>query len=394
MKRVLVLDASQRSALAVTRSLGKHGIPVITADETPAALAGFSRYSQKYIAYPSPLQNPEEFVLAILHTCKNDNIDLILPMTELTTMLLLRNRNHYPEHALPFPDIDIDDTLADKYTLIQSAESLDIPVPNTLYIDNPADPQIDLKNQRYPAVLKPGKSWIEHEDKWLQTCVRIAGNSVEAAEILGSDPAFHLHPYMLQEFIPGKGEGIFALYNNGQPLAFFAHRRLREKPPEGGISVLSESTSVDPTLTSYARKLLDQAGWHGVAMVEFRVTPDGRPYLMEINTRFWGSLQLAVDAGVDFPWLLYQVASGEQTEPVVNYRTGIRLRWLLGDLDSLYLVLRNSKLSMLHKLKSFAAFLTPSLPGKTRHEVNRWGDPGPFRFELKQYLKDLLRHRR
>ena len=392
MKRVLVLDANQRSALAVTRSLGKHGIPVITADETPSALAGSSRYSEKYLVYPSPLLYPEEFVLAILHTCKSNNIELILPMTELTTMLLLNNRNSFPEHALPFPDSYTVDRLADKYKLMQSAESLDIPVPNTFYIDNPANPQIDLQNLSYPVVLKPGKSWIEHEDKWLRTCVRTAGNSDEAAEILGSDPAFHLQPYMLQEFIPGKGEGIFALYNNGQPLAFFAHRRLREKPPEGGVSVLSESTPMDPRLASYARKLLDHAGWHGVAMVEFRVTPDGRPYLMEINTRFWGSLQLAVDAGVDFPWMLYQTASREQLDPIENYRTGIRLRWLLGDLDSLYLALRDSKLSMHQKLKAFAAFLTPS-PGKTRHEVNRWGDLGPFRYELKQYLKDLLRKR-
>ena len=391
MKRVLVLDANQRSALAVIRSLGKHGVPLITADETPAALAGCSRYSQKYVAYPSPLLETEAFVQAILHTCKSENIDILLPMTELTTMLLLDNRTSFPEHALLFPDINAVDNLADKHTLIQSAESLDIPVPNTLYVDKPEDPQVDLKNLSYPVVLKPGKSWLRHEDRWLHTRVQIAENSVLAAKILDSDPAFHLHPYMLQEYIPGNGQGIFALYRNGEPLAFFAHRRLREKPPDGGLSVLSVSTSVDSALASYARKLLDQAGWHGVAMVEFRVTPDGRPYLMEINTRFWGSLQLAVDAGVDFPWLLYQVASGEQVDPVVDYRTGIRLRWLLGDLDSLYLVVRDEKFSLQEKLKAFAAFLTPS-PGKTRHEVNRWGDMGPFRYELKQYLKDLRRH--
>ena len=50
------------------------------------------------------------------------------------------------------------------------------------------------------------------------------------------------------------------------------------------------------------QELLDELNWHGVAMVEFKVTEDGTPYLMEINTRFWGSLQLAIDAGVDFPY--------------------------------------------------------------------------------------------
>lgn len=124
-------------------------------------------------------------------------------------------------------------------------------------------------------------------------------------------------------------------------------------------------------------------------MVEFKVAEDGTPYLMEINTRFWGSLQLAIDAGVDFPYLLYQLACGEKPEPVVRYKSGIRLRWLLGDLDSLYLTLRDRQYSTAVKLKALLRFLTPS-PFKTRHEVNRWSDLGPAWYEVKQYIRDIL----
>jgi len=135
---------------------------------------------------------------------------------------------------------------------------------------------------------------------------------------------------------------------------------------------------------------LNEASWHGIAMIEFKVAPDGTPYLMEINTRFWGSLQLAVDAGVNFPWLLYQLACGDQPGPVKNYTTGVRLRWLLGDLDNLYLTLRDKRYSKTTKLKSILRFLTPS-SFKTRHEVNRWSDPAPAWHELKQYLRDILK---
>jgi predicted ATP-grasp superfamily ATP-dependent carboligase len=207
--------------------------------------------------------------------------------------------------------------------------------------------------------------------------------------IVDSDPAFLVHPFMIQEYVAGHGQGVFALYNHGKPLAFFAHRRLREKPPGGGVSVLSESIATDPGLVSHARSLLDKVGWHGVAMVEFKVAADGTPYLMEINTRFWGSLQLAVDAGVDFPYLLYQLACGENPEPVDSYKTGIRLRWLLGDLDSLYLTLRDQHTTSRAKLMAVMRFLTPSL-FKTRHEVNRWNDPGPGLCELRQYLRDIF----
>jgi predicted ATP-grasp superfamily ATP-dependent carboligase len=58
--------------------------------------------------------------------------------------------------------------------------------------------------------------------------------------------------------------------------------------------------------------LLGQFDWQGVAMVEFKVEANtGTPYLLEVNGRFWGSLQLAIDAGVDFPALLVDAATGK-----------------------------------------------------------------------------------
>ncbi|MDA3870706.1 MAG: ATP-grasp domain-containing protein, partial [Gammaproteobacteria bacterium] len=377
----------------VTRSLGAQSVPLITAVESSTALAGCSRHSQMYFSYPSPLLTPELFTLAITELCKQQNIDIVMPMTELTAALLLNAQadatSNLSDITLPFADLNTVDSIADKCSLMQLAEDLDISIPGTWYATDPDNLPVDLARMSYPLVLKPGKSWVPYQGEWIHTSVKIADNATQAADILKSDRSFQAHPFMLQEYIPGSGEGVFALYDHGKPLAFFAHKRLREKPPRGGVSVLSESAAVDPVLESYARKLLDHVGWHGVAMVEFRVTPDGAPYLMEINTRFWGSLQLAVDAGVDFPWLLYQVASGMEPEPRKDYKKGIRLRWLLGDIDSLYLTLRDSELSAIQKLKSILKFLTPH-PFITRHEVNRWCDIKPFWWELKQYLKDLL----
>ena len=388
MKPALILDANQRSALAVTRSLGRHGVPLLTADDTVSALAGRSKYSSQYITYPSPGTQPDLFISAIIELCKKESINILFPMTELTTNLLLRYRDQFAGIILPFADISVVDALADKYALMQLAESLNIPVPDTHYVTSLDSLSVDLNTVDYPLVLKPGKSWLLNQQEWLHTSVRFANSAAEARNILANDPAFHTHPFMLQNCVPGKGEGIFALYDNGKPLAFFAHKRLREKPPRGGVSVLSESADINPQLLTYTRALLDHVGWHGIAMVEFRVEPNGTPYLMEINTRFWGSLQLAIDSGVDFPWLLYQVSCGKQIDPVQSYKTGKRLRWLLGDLDSLYLTLRDKEFSFVEKTIAILNFLLPA-PLRTRHEVNRLSDPGPFWWELKQYLKDL-----
>ena len=390
MKRALVLDASQRSALAATRSLGRRDIAVFTADEFTTTLAGSSRYSKQYFDYPSPRKHPDEFIATIIRLCELHDITIVFPMTELTTALLLRHKASLAEITIPWPDLASVDSLADKSALMRLAESLGIPIPRTWYVDNPSNPPGNLDEFPYPLILKPGKSWLCLHNEWIRSSVRVANNPVDTSHYLENDPVFAQHPFLLQEYVSGHGEGIFALYDHGNALAFFAHRRLREKPPGGGVSVLSESIPVNPVLLSHARSLLDRTGWHGIAMVEFKVKDDGTPYLMEVNTRFWGSLQLAIDAGIDFPWLLYRLACGEQIKTNGHYKNGIRLRWLLGDLDSLYLTLRDrNSYSRGDKFKAVIRFITPSL-FRTRQEVFRWDDPGPFWCEIKQYVRDIL----
>ena len=388
MKKVLVLDANQRSALAVTRSLGKQGIEVFTAEETSTALASASKFSTKHFTYPSPRQNHQQFIEMLSQLVEQNNIDILLPMTELTTMLLLKHKDLFANASIPFPDIDTVDSLANKCLLMQTATSLNIPIPRTWYADSPANLPCELDELPYPIVLKPGKSWLLYQGQWRRAEVQFAADADQAKTILDSDWAFKSHPFMLQECVDGHGAGVFSIYDKGRSLALFAHRRLREKPPNGGVSVLSESVRVPTDLGAYSQALLDNANWHGVAMVEFKIATDGTPYLMEINTRFWGTLQLAIDSGVDFPHLLFQLACDEQPAQVVDYKKGNKLRWLMGDLDSLYLSLKDSQTSFSTKAKLVGKFLTPSL--STRHEINRLSDIKPFWFELRQYFRDIL----
>jgi len=390
MKRVLILDSNQRSALAATRSLGKRNVPVYTADDTINSLSGNSKFSVKYSQYPSPSITPEEFILFLSALTKTLRIDIILPMTELTTILLLENKSSFKDIDLPFTDIDTINSISDKISLMRLAESLDIPIPGTHYVDDPKNLQIDLHKLEYPVVLKPAKSWLKLHKTWIHTTVKFANTAAEALNIINTDPVFVNTPYMIQKCVSGSGQGLFALYDKGQSIAFFCHRRLREKPPSGGVSVLSESVAVDEQLKKISKRLLDHSQWHGIAMVEFKVANDGTPYLMEINTRFWGSLQLAIDAEVDFVWMLYQITCGNKIQVESRYKTGIRLRWILGDLDRLYILMKSNNFSIKEKLLAIPEFLLAS-PLKTRHEVNRWHDMGPFIWELKQYIKWILK---
>ncbi|WP_196159528.1 ATP-grasp domain-containing protein [Reinekea sp. G2M2-21] len=381
--RFLILDANQRSALAVTRALGKH-FPcsrVETAESRSDALAGASKYSKAQWTYPDTAVQPREFVNWLRKHCEGNRYDLILPMTEITCQLILLHNElaHLPVALAP---IDTVMKIANKANLVKLAIKNDIPVPKSQYFENASQLQVD--NLAFPCVLKPALSKIFTGSSWISTTVQIVKSLHHLEQILDQEAYLHEYPFMIQEYIPGHGAGLFCLYNQGEPVQFFAHQRLREKPPEGGVSVLSQSADVDETQKNIAVRLLNEAKWHGVAMVEFRVSSDGTPYLMEVNTRFWGSLQLAIDSDVNFPVQLVSIMLGIPFKTVESYRKQQQLRWLLGDLDSLYIYLKR-KHSIRDKMHRAMSFLLPRF-NRRKHEVNRTGDFRPFLRELKQYF--------
>jgi len=190
------------------------------------------------------------------------------------------------------------------------------------------------------------------------------------------------YPVLLQRHVSGVGEGFFALRWQGRLVAMFAHRRLREKPLSGGVSVYRESIALDERLALPGRRLLDTLDWTGVAMIECKRDPaTGQQYVMEMNGRFWGSLQLAIDAGVDFPALLARCIAGDVPLECPSYRVGVRSRWFWGDVDHLYL-----------RLKSGGPRVAPILDllrmrsGRDYGEIWRWTDPAPFLAESLQWI--------
>jgi predicted ATP-grasp superfamily ATP-dependent carboligase len=176
-------------------------------------------------------------------------------------------------------------------------------------------------------------------------------------------------------------------------MAVFSHQRLREKPPAGGVSVYSESVEPDPALVERSEALLRHFDWQGVAMVEYKIDRATRtPYLMEVNGRFWGSLQLAIESGVDFPALLVALACGEHPAPVRDYRVGVRNRWWWGDVDHLITRLRRSAAFLAlppdapSRWDTVRSFLSTTI-SPARNEVWRRDDPRPFVRETVNWLR-------
>jgi predicted ATP-grasp superfamily ATP-dependent carboligase len=359
--RVFVTDGDNRATLAVTRSLGRQGHAVIVGERRQPSLAQASRHCAGAVTYPDPVAEGDAFVGALQEIVAGERIDVLLPMADVTTFLVLQARAAFESTCrLPLAPTAALETAADKVAITALAGELGVAVPRGVVVEGPAIPAgFDLP---FPIVIKPGRSRIQTAGAWKSTGVSFAADRAALERDLSGRPAYE-YPVLLQERISGEGLGVFACYHHGRSVALFAHRRLRERPPWGGVSVLSESVALESASRDGAVALLDRLGWHGVAMVEFkRDDRDGTARLMEINGRFWGSLQLAIDAGVDFPALVLRATDTAPFPPQTPYRVGVRSRWLWGDIDSLLLTLRSAR----------GADGEPSRRGRAVLEFNRW----------------------
>ncbi|MGD9213098.1 MAG: ATP-grasp domain-containing protein [Desulfobacteraceae bacterium] len=389
MQRLLVLDGEQRSTLAVVRSLGLRGLSVVVGSTNTPSLAGCSRYCSKQVCYSDPLEYPCDFCDDLIQIIEKERVQWLLPMTDASMNSVLQNSARFAEKvALLCETKDKYDKASNKINLMEFAQDIGVPVPVSQVFSNHDEITSQIDRIQYPVVLKPMASILQLENKFIKTTVRIVENKEELKQVLKDNAAF-TQPFLAQEKVHGQGMGIFALCHNGEPLAVFSHRRLREKPPWGGVSVLCESTSPDPDAEAYACKLLKALNWNGVAMVEFKYDDKNKKhYLMEINARFWGSLQLAIDAGIDFPYLLYQIHQNNDIIDGVTLKYA-RMRWLLGDLDSLYLTLKYpKKVKPLRWQRGLAQFIGEFFKGSKFQNIRK-DDIRPFLHEAKLYLKAL-----
>lgn len=390
-RRVLVTDGGERAALAVVRSLAAAGHVVRVCSARGRSLAGASRGCAGEDRVPDPLHAPEAFAAAVRGLCAAHRMDALVPITEAAALALLPGDARPPGVVIPLPPIDVFRAACDKRRVLQAAADAGIAVPRQRVVEGPEGRmEIGPADLRFPVVLKPARSVVETEDGRGKTRVIHAADWVRMQAGLADLPRA-AYPVLVQERVQGPGTGIFLLTWEGRARALFAHRRLREKPPSGGVSVYRESVAPDPSLVARAEALLRRLDWQGVAMVEMKTdAATGVPYLMEVNGRFWGSLQLAVDAGVDFPALLLDAAFGAPAAPPPPWRPGIRSRWEWGEVDHLLARLRRSK---------EALDLPPGAPGRARvladflavrrgdrREVFRWRDPAPALRETLDWL--------
>jgi predicted ATP-grasp superfamily ATP-dependent carboligase len=375
-RRVLLADGAPPAALAAARSLVRAGWRV---EATDAGFSDRAPRSSRVIAFPAPApgKDPAGFASAVIDRAKAGDRPAVLPTTDAAILALLPRRADVEAGAdLLLPPSEPLRRALDKGETLAAARTANVSIPETLTARAPAD--LARLSLEPPLVVKPLAS------RW----------PGPGGAVRGAGPAFARDPararslaegllaegapgVLVQRWVPGTGRGVGLLVRGGKTAAVFVHRRLREVHPAGGPSSAAVSEAPDPALVGPAEALLQALGFEGLAMVEFRREGEGVPVLMEVNPRPWGTIGLAVDAGVDFPRLLAEGYAG----PPPSYRTGVRRCWFAGDLRRLGAAWKGPPADFPGSFPSVGGALG-DLFDFSEDFVFRLGDPLPFLAEI------------
>jgi len=321
--------------LGIVRSLGRRGIPVCVIDDEHS-IARFSRYAARAVRFHD-LRNDQPIVEAVLDVGRRLGLKgwVLYPTRDEMVAAFSRHRDELSEYfKVPTPAWDVVRWAWDKRNTYQLANQLGIPTPRTWY------PQ-DLDELRgieaeFPLVVKPAikehffyttkaKAWMANSRQELEKLFQ------KAATLTGWGET------MLQELIPGDSTALFAyctFFKQGHALGSMVTNYRRQHPrPFGRASTFVRSIEL-PELEMSAQRFLSAIGYYGLAELEYKYDSRDCQYkLLDVNARTWSYHSLGLQAGVDFPYLLFADQVGEKVEPCRG-RPGVSWIRLVTDLPA------------------------------------------------------------
>ncbi len=328
----LVLDADLRQSLVTIRSLGSRGLRIAALGTAGMVPAFASRWCRHASDAPPLVESTQPYLCYLEQLLEQTAVPVLIASSDGTVDLLREHRERLERRTsialAQAPSLAL---AINKAQTLDVAQRLGLGIPRAVMITAPSEVPAAIAEIRLPAVVKPVESWVRGDRQAVRLTARLvttpdeARRAVDELTCLGS-------PVLFQQFLSGRCEAMSYLYAHGHIYARFAQWAKRMEPPLGGTSVWRQSITLPSDLDSQAEQLVRALGLEGYSEVEFRRDSAGHAYLMEINPRLSASVEVAVRAGVDFPYLLYQWASGQPVDNVAGYRAGVWMRYLAGDL--------------------------------------------------------------
>lgn len=363
MRALIVEDGLQRSALAVTRALARAGWFVGNASPV-RGFSAWSRYSSTWHPTARPAEDLDAFTHSVQEAISTHGYEVLFGAGDAEIVALSLQRDHFAA-IVPYPEQRVLLNALDKLALARAASAAHFASPRTTPADRSALARVDG-----PVIVKSRLHWLPgqtgssgHVDAVRAATRSEAVTGARAIELAGGEP-------ILQESIEGSLLAYSALVDgSGRTVAEVQQIADRTWPPGAGVSARAITLPVDPSISKRVSILCGELGWRGLAEIQFILPPGGEPHLIDLNGRFYGSVELAIAAGVDFPVLWGALALGRNIPSTYVGKPGVRYQWLEGDLRR---ALRERRGGLGRDL--FDCLVTAS---RSHHSVWSLKDPSP-----------------
>ncbi len=286
----------------------------------------------------SPADDADGALADLCALLESGAYDAVMPLNDGAVWLCEAAAGRVPQVPVLGPTAGPAELALDKRLQLAAAERAGLRVPPTRHVDTIQDLHA---LSEFPLLLKPALPVRFEEGRLTRGSTYACGNPDELATVAGRWAG--KEPLLAQPLIGGVGEGLFGMAGPHGLIALSAHRRVRMMNPQGSGSSACVSTAVDPELAAGAERMLTEAGWRGMFMLEFLRGSDGTPWFMELNGRTWGSMALARRLGLEYPaWAVRQLSEPDFS-PAAQPAAGQVCRHLGREVVHLLTVMRGPK---------------------------------------------------
>lgn len=327
---------------ACMRSLHRRGINTIVASEYERIPHFSSRYCAEQVRLSASPADLTAYKDEILNVATRPDVATVIPVRECDTFIFAKYADEFEgDVSLVTPDLETLEKGHDRLRLAAAAERAGVPFAETRLLSDVDEWDTDV-------VIKSRYNVLT--DHYIDSYPPNRVNEVKNVRFLpaGVEPDVNAirdemrHDPIVQSFIPQADKHLYgALWEEGEPLATYQHRQLRQNSWVGGGGVYRVS-AYSQAVEDAAYDLLKQLDWHGFACIEYlKDERTGEWKFLELNPRIWQSLPEAVRAGVDFPHYYWLRATGSPEPIDPSYETGIACHNAYGEVAHLLSVRRD-----------------------------------------------------
>lgn len=327
---ILLVGANDRAAYSIAKSLHNDKHQVIILNDEPHAIQ-YSRFVNNFFTIQHSFE--KETIKAADEICNHlqqHTYDVLIPVhdTALTICAQFKEKLTAFTNIYFVNETAIHNYCIDKYVLWQKCKALAIPVPSSILICSLDDIAL-LQNIQLPCIAKPISSKVYKDGKIFSYTVKKINTKDELVDFIREK--IETVNIMVQEILEeGYGAGYNFLSLNGKVVNAYAHQRINEAWGGGQSTYRKTIPVTNYNLEEYSKRLIENIGWTGIAMIEYRII-NNIPYIMEINGRAWGSIELGIFAGCSLPADMVNLLNNNIQPAPYHFRKAVYARNLFNE---------------------------------------------------------------